>query len=131
MNKHIISGNLTADPEVRYTTGGEPNASFTVANNNRWTDKEGNKKESTDFLRCQIWGKRAETIGQYFKKGSFIECWGAVKTRSYDKDGQKHYITETRVEGFEFGPKIQGTGNPATSDSKPPETGSVDSQLPF
>jgi len=94
LNKAQIIGNLGRDPEVKFLPSGQAVANFTVATNEQWQDKDGAKQERTEWHKVVFFGKLAEIIGQYLSKGQkdFIE--GRLQTRNYEKDGQKHYITE-------------------------------------
>lgn len=98
MNKVILIGRLTKDPELRFTAGsGMAVSRFTVAVNRQF------KKDETDFINCVAWGKTAETIAQYFTKGRPIAIVGHIQTGSYDsQDGTKRYTTDVAVESFEF-----------------------------
>jgi single-strand DNA-binding protein len=98
-------GRLGKEPELRTTQGGNSVASFSVATSERW-EKDGKKEEKTEWHRCVAWGKLAENIAKYFKKGSPIFLQGKLNTRSWDgQDGQKHYATEVIVNSFVFVPK--------------------------
>lgn len=92
MNKAIIIGNLTADPEVRTTSGGASVANFTVAVRRNFRNQQGDY--DSDFLPVQAWKATADYCGKYLKKGSRVAVEGAIQTRSYDKDGVKRYVTE-------------------------------------
>lgn len=95
LNKAMIIGNLTRDPEVRTTPSGQTVASFSVATSRRWTDKEGQQKEQTEFHNIVAWRKLAEIVGQYIKKGSKVYVEGYLQTRSWeDQQGVKKYRTE-------------------------------------
>ena len=94
LNKAVLIGRLGKDPELKYTPSGTAVANFTVATNESYKDKDGKKVENTDWHRVVAWNKLAEICGQYLKKGSLVCIEGKIKTRSYDKDGVKHYITE-------------------------------------
>ena len=110
MNKCIIIGNLTSDPELRQTQSGKSVVKFTIAVNNG-KDAEG-KDRPADFITCQAWEKRGETIGKYFKKGSPICVTGTLKTDKYtDKNHEDvtHYNSYILVNEFEFiGKKSEG-----------------------
>lgn len=94
MNTVQLLGNLSRDPEVRYTKNGSPVASFTVAASNTYIGTDGETKEQTSFINCVAWGKLGEGVGN-LKKGSRCFVEGRLTTRSYDgKDGQKRYVTE-------------------------------------
>lgn len=112
MNKCIIIGNLTSDPELRQTQSGKSVVKFTVAVNNG-KDSDG-KDRPADFITCQAWEKRGEAIGRFFKKGSPICVTGAFKTDKYtDKNHEDvtHYNSYVLVSDFEFiGKKSDGGG---------------------
>ena len=95
VNKVILVGRLGRDPELKYAPSGRAVANFSVATNESWKDKEGNKQERTDWHRIVAWGKLAEIIGEYVKKGSLVYIEGRLQTRDYeDSNGVKKYITE-------------------------------------
>ena len=96
MNKVLLLGRLTKDPELRATPSGVSVTSFTVAVNRRF------KKDETDFINCIAWRNTAEFISKYFGKGSMIAVVGSIQTGSYEKDGQKHYTTDINVEEAYF-----------------------------
>lgn len=101
MNIAAISGRLTRDPDLRYTQSNKPVASFTVA-----VDRPGTK-DMTDFINCVAWEKKAEFVKRYFTKGKRIEVSGVLTTRSYEKDGVKHNVTELRCDQVFFGESKQ------------------------
>lgn len=94
INRVFLIGNLGADPEIRYTQDGTPAASFTVATTERWKGKDGQMQESTEWHRVTAWRRLAEICGEYLAKGSRVYIEGKLQTRSYEKDGQKRYVTE-------------------------------------
>ena len=98
INKVVLIGRLTKDPELRFTAGsGMAVSRFTVAVNRQF------KKDETDFINCVAFGKTAETISQYLTKGRQIAVIGSIRTGSYDaQDGTKRYTTDVAVESFEF-----------------------------
>ena len=98
VNKVILIGNLGKDPEMRYMPSGEAIANFSVATSEAWTDKaSGDKKEATEWHRVVFFGRTAEVVGQYVKKGSKIYVEGRLQTRKWqDKEGQDRYTTEVR-----------------------------------
>ena len=111
LNKVLLYGNMTKDPEVRALPSGIKVASFSMATNRNYKDKNGVKQEKTDFHNIVVFGKQAELIEQYMKKGNPIFVEGRIETRSWDgQDGQKKYRTEVIVENFQFGPKPQSGG---------------------
>ena len=94
MNTVQILGNLTRDPEVRYTQNGKAVATFNVAASNTYIDSNNETKEQTAFINCVAWGKLGESIGN-LRKGNRVFVEGRLQTRSYETaDGQKRYITE-------------------------------------
>jgi single-strand DNA-binding protein len=100
MNKAILVGRLTRDPELRTTGSGVSVCSFTIAINRRFRNAEGNY--DADFINCVAWRQQAELISKYFAKGRMIGVVGSIQTRNYDKDGQKVYITEVVVDEVDF-----------------------------
>ena len=116
MNKIILVGRLTKDPEIRSTSAGFSTANFTVAVNRRYKNKEGGY--DADFLPCVAFRQTADFIGKFFKKGSLIGVEGSVQTRSYDaQDGTKRYVTEVSVENVEFvGGKNESSSTASTND---------------
>ncbi len=113
VNKAIILGNLGNDPEVKTLEGGVRVASFSVATSEKWTDKNGDKKEETQWHNIVFFGKVVDVIEKYVKKGSQIYIEGKLKTTSYDdKDGIKRY--QTRIIGQSLnliGGNSQNTGS--------------------
>lgn len=102
MNKVILIGRLTKDPELRRTNTDVPVVQFTLAVNRQYTNREGERE--ADFISCVIWRQQAENFAKYLHKGSLIGVEGQLQTRSYDdvQTGTKRYITEVIVERFEF-----------------------------
>ena len=116
MNKIILVGRLTKDPEVRSTSAGFQTANFTVAVNRNFKNKDGNY--DADFLPCVAFRSTAEFVGKHFKKGSLIGVEGSVQTRSYDaQDGTKRYVTEVVVDNVEFvGGKNESSSNAPSNE---------------
>jgi single-strand DNA-binding protein len=103
MQKFIAVGNLGKDPEIRFLPGGQSVVNFSIATSRRWKDKDtGEKKEDTEWHNCEAWGKLAEIISGYLKKGSKIYIEGRLKTTPYEKDGHKFYPTKIIVEEMEM-----------------------------
>ena len=100
INKVILVGNLGKDPEVRHLEGGVSVAKFTLATSESYKDKSGNKVEQTEWHNIVVWRGLADVAEKYLKKGSTIYLEGKIKTRSYDKDGSKHYITDIVADSF-------------------------------
>ena len=95
LNKVQLIGNLGSDPESRFVQSGTAMTTFRVATSYSWTDRETNeRRERTDWHRVVCWGRVAEIANQYLKKGSQAYIEGELQTRTYDRDGQTHYITE-------------------------------------
>jgi single-strand DNA-binding protein len=113
INKVTILGNLTRDPELRALPSGIKVASFSLATNRTWKDQSGKKQDATEYHNVVAFGKLAELIAQYSKKGSSLYVEGRLQTRSWDDkvSGEKKYRTEIVVETFQFGPRPQGPGD--------------------
>ena len=111
-NKAIIMGNVTRDPEIRYTASQKAVASFSVAVNRSWKDANGELREEVAFIPVVVWGKPAETCERYMKKGAGVLVEGRINTRSYEsKTGEKRYVTEIVAETFQFiGPRRDENG---------------------
>lgn len=105
LNKVQIIGNLTRDPELKSLPSGIKVMSAALATNRVWKDKDGAKKEATEYHNLVAFGRPAELISQYMKKGGSLYVEGRLQTRSWDdKEGKKNYRTEIVVENFQFGP---------------------------
>ena len=119
LNKALIIGNLTRDPELKSLPSGTQVASFGVATNRVYKDKDGNKQEQTDYHNIVVFGRQAETTAQYLKKGSMALIEGRIQTRSWDADdGTKRYRTEIVADRIQFGPRSGGASNPSTGSGK-------------
>src|SRR3989344_1058100 len=111
INKAILYGNLTRDPELRSLPSGSQVTEIGVATNRVWKDKSGDRQESAEFQSVGAFGKQAELIAQYLRKGQPIFLEGRIQTRSWDaQDGTKKYRTEIVLDNFQFGPKSMGGG---------------------
>ncbi len=110
LNKALIVGNLTRDPEMRALPSGMQVASLSVATNSVWRDKDGNKKEDTQFHNIVVFGRQAETSAQYLKKGQQVMVEGRIQTRAWDDKatGEKKYRTEIVADRVQFGAKAGG-----------------------
>lgn len=139
MNKVILTGRFTRDPEVRYTNDGTSIARFSIAVNRRFV-KEGSDQKA-DFLNCVAFGRSAEFIEKYFRKGMKADLSGRIQTGSYtDKDGVKVYTTDIVVEEIEFG-ESKGSSQTQTASPTPnPEADpdgfmnipdGIDEEMPF
>ena len=111
LNKVILVGRVTADPQVRTTPGGQSVVTIGVATNRTWTDKGGQRQEQTEFHNVVLWGRTAEIAGQYLTKGAMVLIEGRLQTRSWtDKQGQQRKTTEVMAERMQLGPRAAGGG---------------------
>jgi single-strand DNA-binding protein len=94
VNKVILIGNLGADPELKYTPSQRPLCNLRIATTEVYKDKSGQRQEKTEWHRVTVWGDQAENCNKYLSKGRSVYVEGRLQTRSYDKDGQKHYATD-------------------------------------
>ena len=119
INKVILFGNLTRDPELRALPSGMNVASFSIATNRVFKDKNGAKQEQADFHNIVVFGRQADTVSQYLKKGSSAFVEGRMQTSSWDdkKTGEKKYRTEVVAEYVQFGPRGSGSG-PSTGSGQ-------------
>jgi single-strand DNA-binding protein len=119
INKVIIIGNLGRDPELRYTPQGRPVVNFSMATTEKWTSKDGEKQERTEWHNIVLWGRLAEIANQYLKKGSSCYIEGRITTRSWeDKDKNKRYRTE--IEGLNL-QLLSGSGGSRGGNEPPPQ----------
>lgn len=124
LNKVFILGRVTADPQLRSTAGGQQVTSFSVATNRVWTDKAGQKQESTEFHNVVVWGRQAEVATQFLIKGSLVLIEGRLQTRNWeDKQGQQRKTTEIIAERLQLGPRPSGNRQ---SSSLKPDSGPID-----
>jgi single-strand DNA-binding protein len=145
VNKVILLGRLGADPQLKYTPSGRATVNFNLATNAVWKDQEGKQQERTDWHRVVAWGKLAEIMGEYLKKGSLVFLEGRLQTRSYDDNNNvKRWITEVVVNEMEMlgGGKrseasapagdsgAEASAQPPPNDAPAPESGDM-SDLPF
>ena len=146
-NKVILMGNLTRDPDVKYTSGGTAIAKLGMAINRTWTNKEGQKQEETTFVDVDAFGRQAEVIGQYLKKGRPVMIEGRLKLDQWDdkQTGQKRSKLGVTLEGFQFldsgggggggnggGGYSQGNAPAASSGSSAPSASlPEDDDVPF
>ncbi len=125
----MLYGNLTRDPEVKALPSGMQVTNFSIATNRVYKDRDGAKQEQTDFHNIVVFGRQAETVGQYLKKGSSAYVEGRLQTRSWDKDGVKQYRTEVIAEVVQFGPRA-GAASGGGSFEPRSNTGPEASQAP-
>jgi len=144
LNKVLLYGNLTRDPELRALPSGQQVASFALATNRTYKDKNGAKQEATEFHNVVAFGRQAEVIGQYLKKGRPVYLEGRIQTRSWDDktSGEKKYRTEIVIESFQFGPAVAGgdtggapraggKGAPKAEEVEYPEESISPDDIPF
>jgi single-strand DNA-binding protein len=129
LNKVFLIGNLTRDPELKALPSGSKVASLSLATNRVWKDQAGARQEATEYHNLVSFGRQAENLAQYAKKGSSLFIEGRIQTRSWDgQDGKKNYRTEVIIDTFQFGPKaggFDGAARPAMNTS-----GISDSEAP-
>ena len=118
LNKVLLYGNLTRDPELRALPSGQQVASFGLATNRSYKDKNGQRQEQTEFHNIVAFGRLAEIVGQYCKKGRPLYVEGRLQTRSWESDGRKNYRTEIVMDNFQFGAD-GGRGGAGDTSSAP------------
>ena len=117
MNKVFLSGNLTRDPEVRYTQGGMAYARMSIAVSRPYSSKNNDGQPQTDFFNMVSWNKQAEFCGRYLKKGSRVLVEGRIENDNYeDKNGVKHYGVSIRVDNIEFGDSKRSGGGESSGN---------------
>ncbi|MCG3153697.1 MAG: Single-stranded DNA-binding protein [bacterium] len=140
LNKVMLIGHVGRDPEIKYTPGGLAVATFSVATNESFKDKEGKQQDRTEWHRIVAFGRTAEVMGEYLKKGQLVYVEGRLQTRSWDDDkGQKRYITEIVANSVQFlSRKGEGVDTgaaaeipPPGDDFAPPSAGEASEDLPF
>lgn len=130
INKVILMGRITADPELRQTTSGIASCKFTVAVDRGFKNKDGEKQ--TDFIRVTAWRATAEFVSKYFSKGKMIIVEGSLRNNDYEKDGVKHYSMDVQADKVSFGESkgggSQGGTEPQTANNDAPsaDVGSLD-----
>ena len=114
VNKVILVGRLTRDPEIRTTPTGQSVATISMATNSFWTDKSGQKQDKTEFHNVVLWGRQAEIASQYLTKGQECFIEGRLQTRAYTaKDGTERRTTEVIAESMQLGSRAQGSSQGA------------------
>ena len=121
MNQATLIGHLGADAELRQTQSGESVANFSMATSERWTDKQGEKQEKTTWHRCVLWGKQADALTPWLKKGKQCAVTGAIEHRKWtDKDGAEKWTTEIRCFRLELlGSAQAGEGQQQRAAAQP------------
>lgn len=118
INRVVLTGRLTRDVDLRYTQGGDAVATFNLAVDRRFTNKQGERE--ADFVSCVIWRKSAENFANFFHKGSLVGIEGRIQTRNYEnKQGQRVYVTEVIVDNFSFLEPKSSTGNGSYQNNRP------------
>ena len=117
LNKVLVYGNLTRDPELKSLPSGIQVTTFSIATNRVWKDKDGGKQESVEYHNIVVFGRQAENVAQYLKKGSSAFVEGRMQTRSWESDGVKKYRTEIVADRVQFGPRSAGGGGGAKTQS--------------
>ena len=135
VNKVILVGNLGKDPEVRFTKGGQAVANFSIATSEKWTGKDGNKEERTEWHNIVAWGKLGEICGEYLSKGKQIYIEGKLQTQNWeDNDGNMRYKTEIVASNMTM---LSGTtggangGNHEAPESSMSQRPADDDDIPF
>ncbi len=141
VNKVILVGNLGANPEMRFTQGGQAVANLRLATTERWTDRNGQKQETTEWHRVVVFGKQAEIVGQYLTKGRQVYIEGRIQTRQWqDQQGQKRFTTEIVAQRVQMlggrqdrAPDEMGAATvPPDESNVPPDFGGgPDDDIPF
>ena len=143
VNKVILVGNLGNDPETRYMPDGNAVTNITVATSINWKDRDsGEQKERTEWHRVVFFRRLAEIAGEYLKKGSKVYVEGSLRTRQWEKEGQKHYTTEIVASEMQMldsrggGGAMPSTGGGSTTSSQsqdfgPPPVEDFDDDIPF
>lgn len=139
LNRAQIMGNLGADPDTKYLPSGDTVTNLSIATTDKWKDKQtGEQKERTEWHRVSFFGRKAEVIAEYFRKGDQIYIEGSLQTRKYEKDGVTHYATEIKGREFQFCGDTSGSkGSTSESQAAPPAAtgdsaqGKFDDDIPF
>jgi len=131
INKVILFGNLTRDPELRALPSGMNVTNFSVATNRVFRDRDGKKQEQTEFHNVVVFGRQADTVAQYLKKGSSVFVEGRLQTRSWEQNGEKKYRTEVVADAVQFGPRAGGSGAGRRQDDEVEEAPSSASGIDY
>lgn len=116
VNKVILIGNLGRNPELRRTPGGAPVCDFSIATTERFTDKNGQRQEETEWHNIILWNKQAENAEKFLKKGSSVYIEGKLRTRSWEDNGQKRYRTEIIGNVVQFLDRVEGGNRPPVEE---------------
>lgn len=120
LNKALVVGRMTRDPELRALPNGTPVCSLSLATNLTYKTREGEKKENTEFHNIVVFGSQADSSSKFLKKGQMVMVEGRIQTRSWEKEGAKHYKTEIIAERVQFGPRLNGMTVEPDDSHKPP-----------
>ena len=120
VNKAILIGRLGQDPKTKLLDSGKNVCTFSLATDSEWKDKGGEKQKYTEWHRIVAWSPKAEVCAKYLTKGREVYIEGELRTRSYDKNGSKHYTTEIVVQNMTFIGNRQEDGGGHRSDGTPP-----------
>ena len=127
VNLTIHVGTVGRDPDVKSLTSGSVVANFSIAVNEKWTDKSGQKQERTEWIRVVAFGRLAEIVSQYIHKGSKLYVEGKLQTRSWEQDGQKRYITEVNARNIQ----MLDSRQQSNQSPEPAQTYQDDEDVPF
>jgi single-strand DNA-binding protein len=131
LNKVFLIGNLTRDPELKALPSGSKVASIALATNRVWKDQAGARQEATEYHNLVSFGRQAENLAQYARKGSSLFVEGRIQTRSWDgQDGKKNYRTEIVIDTFQFGPKPGGATGGYSNSAPQATSGISDGEAP-
>ncbi|MDP2837663.1 MAG: single-stranded DNA-binding protein [Candidatus Moranbacteria bacterium] len=126
VNKVVLVGRLTRDPDMRTTTSGQSVVTLSMATNNFWTDKSGTRQERTEFHTIVLWGRLSEIAGQYLTKGQECYIEGRLQTREYTaKDGTQRKVTEIVGENMQLGSRAQGSSGQGAPRNTAPAAAST------
>jgi single-strand DNA-binding protein len=133
VNNVVLVGNLGRDPELKTTPTSKTVCSFSLATNESWTDAQKQKQSRTDWHLIEVWGAAATTCGEYLSKGRAVAVVGKLRTDSYEKDGQKRYITKVIAQTVQFlgAPTEKTPSEPVTGEAAPDASGPGLEQAPF
>jgi len=137
LNKVMVEGNLTRDPEMKALPSGDNVTNFSVATNRVYSDRDGKKQEEVEYHNIVVFGKQAENVAKYLTKGSGAYIEGRLQTRSWDKDGVKMFRTEVVADRVQFGSKGEVSNKesepktPTVDTATPPDNTIDESEIPF
>jgi len=131
INKVILIGNLGADPEMRYTASGTAVAKFRIATTEKFTDRQGNRQERTEWHRVTAWGKLAEICGQYLAKGKQVYIEGKIRSDTWEQEGVKRYSYEIIADTMQMLGQGRGPEREPEAPFEPPPGGVPEDDIPF